>query len=207
LAPVLPLLVLLLAGGWWAAGSQARRAGHPRWVRAAGIWAAGRRVSTTVAKARRSRATEGAPNRPQITAPFAAKAQDAPVTVVVVPTSKDSQTSTPFTHGRRRKHGGTDVGRETGNSGVSTPDSPPGQLAALRPRRPGHQAKASRRLGASGRSDPRFALAASWPLERGRQLELWQRRSAGPLPGTLRPPASSAWPSAFEAAQAPCRSF
>ena len=181
LAPVLPLLVLLLAGGWWQLFVSARR----RWgtplgggLLGIGLLAAG--VSTTVGQSQAIERREGAPIG-AITAAIRRQAQDAPVTVVVVPTSKDLNQHS-FTHAGRR-NGGRIVGRETGKQRrehalilrqaswllLATGDQ-------------GTKRKASRRLGAQVRSDPRFALAASWPWSEGRQLELWQRRAQAPSP-------------------------
>ncbi len=196
LAPVLPLLVLLLAGGWWQLFVSARR----RWgtplgggLLGIGLMAAG--VSTTVGQSQAIESHEGAPIG-AITAAIRRQAQDAPVTVVVVPTSKDLNQHS-FTHAGRR-NGGRIVGRETGKQRrehalilrqaswllLATGDQ-------------GTKRKASRRLGAQVRSDPRFALAASWPWSEGRQLELWQRRAQAP-PRNASTPASSAWPRALK---------
>ena len=179
IAPVLPLLLLILARGWWQIGLALQR----RWGPAAAvpglalglISAAG--VSANGAAARIDR-TAPAPLS-EVMARLRQATHDQPTTLVVVPDSRDLNQHSVTSIGRRQ--GGQILGRQLGKHT---------EEHALALRRSdwfllasGDQGTRSRRLrqlSAKVRQDGRFEAIAHWPWTRGRQVELWHRRTKAP---------------------------
>jgi len=179
IAPVLPLLVLVLARGWWQIGLALQH----RWGPAAalpglalGLMSA-TGVSASDAAARIDR-TEPAPLS-EVMARLRQATQNQPTTLVVVPDSRDLNQHSVTSIGRRQ--GGQILGRQLGKHteehALALQRSDWFLLAS------GDQGTRSRRLrqlSTRVRQDGRFEALAHWPWTRGRQVELWHRRTNAP---------------------------
>lgn len=179
IAPVLPLLVLLLARGWWVL-LQAARARFGPWLGAVllGVGLLGTAATTASERAGELEQRAEAPV-PEVIAAVRQRVGTAPTTVVVIPTTADVNQHNVSTFGRLG--GGQILGRESGKQEREHAlVLQQAQWLLLASGDQGTKRKESRRLSRSVRSDGRFELVGSWPWTKGRQLELWQRRAAAP---------------------------
>jgi hypothetical protein len=179
IAPVLPLLVLLLARGWWvllwAAGAR-----FGPWLGAVllGVGLLGTGATTASERAGELERRAEAPV-PEAIAAVRQRVGTAPTTVVVIPTTADVNQHNVSTFGRLG--GGQILGRESGKQEREHAlVLQQAQWLLLASGDQGTKRKESRLLSRSVRSDGRFQLVSSWPWTKGRQLELWQRRAAAP---------------------------
>ena len=189
IAPVLPLLTLLLAWGWWWIGELLARRWSP--LAAGGILAAGLAAGLAAAAVGTARERLDAIERPDPSpiAPLITRLRalegDRPTTLVMVPGTGDLNEQNVTYFGRLQ--GGRIVARRVGKwprehdqilrrSGwilLATGD----QGARREPYR-----ELSRRV----RSDGRFEPVGSWSWTEGRKVELWRRKGgeggkAGPV--------------------------
>jgi len=180
IAPVLPLLTLLLARGWWQIGLWLGvRRGTPA---AAGLLAAG--LLSGVANLVRTQAAalqrqEPSP-APAAMAELRRRVGDAPTTLLVVPGSPDLNEQTLTTYGRLA--GGRIEARRLGRRENEHPlvlERSAWLLLATGDQ--GTTWPGSRALSERVRRDGRFERRAHWPWNQGREVELWQRRSDAPL--------------------------
>ncbi|MEB3332334.1 MAG: glycosyltransferase family 39 protein [Synechococcaceae cyanobacterium] len=175
IAPVLPLLVLLLARGWWqlGLGLQARWGAKPAALALAAALASG--GADTIA-ARRAE-IEAAPAAPvqAVLESLRQRVGRQPTTLIVLPSTAALNQHNISSFGRLG--GGAIVGRQAGKRDTEHPlvlDQARWLLLASGDQ--GTKDKPSRRLSRKVRRDGRFALVQRWPWSRGRQVELWQRR-------------------------------
>ena len=181
IAPVLPLLVMLLAEGWWRLGLWLRRRGGRR-LAAAGL------AGGLVASGLSSIQSRNAAIQRQDPAPVEAliahlrgRVGDRPTALLMVPGSPDLNEQTVTNAGRRA--GGRIEARRLGRRQSEHPlVLERSQWLLLASGDQGTNRPASRELSHRLRADGRFERLASWPWSEGREVELWQRRRADGRP-------------------------
>ncbi|WP_371734176.1 glycosyltransferase family 39 protein [Synechococcus sp. CCY 9618] len=181
IAPVLPLLLILLSRGWWALALWLRA----RWGRRAALAALGLGLvgSAGTTAVQRAEALERDPPLPlaSLVGDLRQRAGPAPTTVIVIPTTADFNQNNVTMFGRAG--GGEVVGRETGKrreEHLLVLQEAEWLLLATGDQ--GTRRKESRQLSRKVRSDGRFSLVRSWPWDKGRRVELWQRSADAPPP-------------------------
>ncbi len=181
IAPVLPLLLLLLAAGWWQLG---------RWLSArlgdrtgaallgAGLLAGGVNSATAALAALQPHE----PNPlPDLISRLRSAVGDAPTTLLVVPGSPSLNEQNVTTYGRM--DGGRIEGRRLGRRRSEHPlvlERAGWLLLASGDQ--GTNRPGSRELSLRVRSDGRFEPVGRWPWSEGRQVELWKRRGQAAPP-------------------------
>ena len=176
---VLPLLVLLLARGWWEIGQRLEGLGNRRLAvagLAAGLMTLGTQTVTTRVEKIESRPESALP---QLMDRLRLIVGRRPTTLLVLP-SKAQLNQHTTTH-LGRLDGGRIVGRQPSKSRLDNPLSlDRGEWFVLSSQR--LRDKAARQLDRLVRRDPRFTLVAQWPQPDGSRLELWRRRCDSPPP-------------------------
>jgi len=181
IAPVLPLLVLLLSRGWWALVLWVRA----RWGRSAALAALGLGLigSAGTTGMQRAEALERTPPFPManLMGDLRQRVGTAPATVIVIPTTADFNQNSVTLFGRTG--GGQIVGREIGTHEEEHPlVLRQAEWLLLATGDQGTHREVSRQLSHAVRSDGRFALVRRWPWSQDRQIEIWQRRADVPPP-------------------------
>ncbi len=181
IAPVLPLLVLLLARLWWALLLWIRA----RWGRKAALTVLGLGLigSATASAAERAEALERQPPFPiaELIRDLRQHVGSAPTTVIVIPTTGDFNQSNVTVFGR--SGGGGIVGREIGKREQDHPlVLREAEWLVLATGDQGSHREVSRKLSRQVRRDGRFERLNSWPWNEGRSIELWHRRADAPPP-------------------------
>lgn len=180
-APVLPLLVLLLAEGWWRLGLWLRRRGGRR-LAAAGL------AGGLLASAASTLQSRAAAIQRQDPAPVEAvirelrqRVGDRRTALLMVPGSPDLNEQTVTNAGRRA--GGRIEARRLGRRHSEHPlVLERSQWVLLASGDQGTNRPASRELSHRLRADGRFERVASRPWSEGREVELWQRRQSDARP-------------------------
>jgi 4-amino-4-deoxy-L-arabinose transferase-like glycosyltransferase len=181
IAPLLPLLALLLARGWWLLARALRRWLGPApgmLLLGAGLTAAG----LFTVRQRALALTPAAPRpAPLVCERLRAAVGQRPATLLVLPSSDDLNQHTITTYCRR--DGGRAVGRqplpgatEAGRIGQRS------QWLLLATGDQGTDREGADSLSRSLRADPRFQMIAHWPWSEGRRLELLQRQPGATAP-------------------------
>lgn len=175
IAPVLPLLLMLLAAGWWMLGQRlverlGARTGAA--LLGAGLLAgAGGGGASALAALQPSE-----PNPlPALIARLRSEVGDAPTTLLVVPGSPSLNEQNVTTFGRM--DGGRIEGRRLGRRRSEHPlvlERADWLLLASGDQ--GTNRPGSRELSLRLRSDGRFEPVGHWPWSEGRRVELWRRR-------------------------------
>ena len=181
IAPVLPLLTLLLARGWWELGLWiARRRGQP-WagsLLAAGLLsAAGINANASIAQLERN------PNSgvAEAMGSLRQRVGDQPTTLLISASSPDLNEQTLTLLGRQQ--GGQILVRRLGrNPGEQDLALEQGQWWLIASGDQGTTRPSARALSRAVRRDGRYDLVQNWPWSKGRRLELWQRRPSAPQP-------------------------
>jgi 4-amino-4-deoxy-L-arabinose transferase-like glycosyltransferase len=177
LAPLLPLLALVLAQGWGALGRGLPAPWGPLLV---GFGLAGA-AGTTLAKRLADRVPATAQPLESVVAAVQDGSPATPRTLIVVPSTPQLNQHNISYYGRRS--GGALVGRQLGSgAGDTAAVLAQGRLVLLAR---GDQGSVSRRaamLSAAVRSSGRFRLRQSWPRPEGGAVELWERRAEAPAP-------------------------
>jgi len=178
IAPLLPLLSLLLARGWWWIGQQLAR----RWgsLVAGGALAAGLVAATAGTTQERLVALEHpAPSPIPAAIDRLRRAEGGrPVTLVMVPGTGDLNEQNVTYFGRLG--GGRIVGRRVGrNPREHDQILRRSSWILLASGDQGARRESHRQLSQRVRSDGRFEQVGSWPWTEGRSLELWRRRGGG----------------------------
>ncbi|MGB7563175.1 MAG: glycosyltransferase family 39 protein [Prochlorococcaceae cyanobacterium] len=181
IAPVLPLLVLLLARGWWALLLWIRAS----WGRKAALAVLGLGLigSSAASAAERAEELERKPPFPmaELIRDLRQRVGTAPTTVIVIPTTGDFNQSNVTVFGRIG--GGEIVGREIGKREQEHPlVLRQAEWLMLATGDQGTHREVSRQLSRQVRSDGRFERLNSWPWNEGRSIELWHRRADAPPP-------------------------
>ena len=184
IAPVLPLLILLLSQGWWAVGLQLQqRLGRTAGI--TGLVAGLLGVSAGTAKASLSGLETTAPSVvPVAIEQLRQRVGNQPTTVLIAASSKDFNEQTLSYLGNLQ---GSQIqvrrlGRNSGQEEIALDQA---QWWLLATGDQGTSRKSARALSKRVRQDPRFERVQRWPWSRGRQLELWQRRESAPKPEPL----------------------
>ena len=183
IAPVLPLLTLLVARGWWQIGLwlQARPGLSGGAIGAGalalGLLAGAGELASAQARALRREAPSPAP---AAMAELRRRVGETPITLLVVPGSPDLNEQTLTTYGRLG--GGRIEARRLGRNRREHPvvlERSDWLLLATGDQGTTHPG--SRELSERIRRDGRFERLAHWPWNAGRQVELWQRRDGAPF--------------------------
>ena len=175
IAPLLPLLTLLLARGWWLLGRELqRRLGRPLTL---ALLAGGLLGGATALAQERNQALqrqEPSP-APAAMAELRRRVGQAPVTLLVLPNGPDLNEQTLTTYGQLA--GGQVVARHLGDRPSDTPlVLRRSDWLLLTSGEPGFTSPQASALAERVRRDGRFQRAASWPWGQGRAVELWQRK-------------------------------
>lgn len=175
IAPVLPLLLMVLAAGWWHLGRWLRARLGPRSSAAllgTGLLA----VGGSSASAALSGLRPGEPNPlPALIARLRSEVADAPTTLLVVPGSPSLNEQNVTTYGRMQ--GGRIEGRRLGRRRSEHPlVLERAEWLLLASGDQGTNRPGSRELSLRVRTDGRFEPVGRWPWSEGRQVELWRRR-------------------------------
>lgn len=181
IAPVLPLLVLLLAEGWWRLGLWLRRRGGGR-LAAAGL-AGGLLASAATTLQGRAAAIQRQDPAPveAVIRELRQRVGDRPTALLMVPGSPDLNEQTVTNAGRRA--GGRIEARRLGRRHSEHPlVLERSQWVLLASGDQGTNRPASRELSHRLRADGRFERVASQPWSEGREVEIWQRRQADARP-------------------------
>jgi len=175
IVPVLPLLLMLLAAGWWRLGLWlVQRLGDRGGavLLAAGLLSASAGSGATALASLRP--AEANP-LPDLIARLRLEVGDAPTTLLVVPGSPSLNEQNVTTYGRLG--GGRIEGRRLGRRRSEHPlvlERADWLLLATGDQ--GTNRPGSRELSLRLRSDGRFEPLGRWPWSEGRQVELWRRR-------------------------------
>ena len=184
IAPVLPLLALLLARGWWALGQWISRRRSGRWAGSALalglISAAGIEARASLSQLDRN------PPSSVVTAMqnLRDRVGEAPTTLLISGSSADLNEHTLTMLGRER--GGQILVRRLGrNPGEQELALEQGQWWLLANGDQGTTRPSARALSRSVRRDGRYERVQTWPWSRKRQLELWRRKPTAGEPGSF----------------------
>ena len=180
IVPLLPLLTLLVARGWWQIGLELRRRVHePSRSRllAAGLLSLGlgTAATDTVLRQRQALQHQAPSPAPEAMAELRRRVGEQPVTLLVVPGSPDLNEQTLTTYGRL--NGGQIVARRLGRDRREHPlVLKRSDWILLATGDQGTTRPISRELSHRIRQDGRFQRVSHWPWNEGREVELWQRR-------------------------------
>ena len=184
IASVLPLLILLLARGWWELGltlqRQLQRRG--RTGRGSGALALALGLAALAGSSLQSRAAALQTSRssplPELMAELRGRVGRQPTTVLLLPGAADLNDHTATFYGRRDQ--GQILVRSLGKNRADHPlVLERADWVVLASGDQGHRRPAVQELSRGLRGDGRFLLVKQWPWSQGRQVELWRRR-----PGT-----------------------
>ena len=175
IAPVLPLLLILLARGWWLVLAWLERHWGRRssllWLLASLLCTAS---GTALTRQREIEAKAGSPVT-KIMAELRGRVGSTPTTLLVIPTTASLNQHNVTLYGRIK--GGNILGREVGKKRLEHPlvlDTAEWFLLASGDQ--GTRRDVSRELSQQVRRDGRYRLLKRWPWSKQRHLELWQRR-------------------------------
>ena len=184
IAPVLPLLALLLARGWWALGQWIASRRRERWAGGAlalGLLSAG----AIEARASLSQLHHDPPS--SVVAALRSlreRVGDTPTTLLISGSSADLNEHTLTLLGRQ---GGSQIlvrrlGRNPGEQELALEQ---GQWWLIASGDQGTTRPSARALSRAVRRDGRYERVQTWPWSRRRQLELWRRKPAAAQPGSF----------------------
>ena len=184
ITPVLPLLALLLARGWWLVGEAiAARGGRPAALVAltSGLLAA---AGGTVAERSTAIVQPGGFPVPEAMAEVRRRVGERPTTVLLVASRPDFNEHTATVYGRLA--GGRIVARQVGRRpGQQEAVLAGGEWLLLATGDQGSGRPSAQELSRAVREDGRFERIRHWPRRDEADLELWQRRSTASLPRTF----------------------
>lgn len=181
IAPVLPLLLILVAAGWWQLGQWLRQRFGARTSAAllgAGLVAgAGCSSAGALAALQPSEANP----LPALIARLRSEVGDVPTTLLVVPGSPSLNEQNVTTYGRM--DGGRIEGRRLGRRrSEHALVLERAEWLLLASGDQGTNRPASQELSLRLRTDGRFEPVGRWPWSEGRQVELWRRRGQAAPP-------------------------
>jgi 4-amino-4-deoxy-L-arabinose transferase-like glycosyltransferase len=179
IAPVLPLLVLLLARGWWELGCWLARRRNRRWAGAAlslGIFSAG---GIAAQASLRELKQEPASSVVAVMHSLRQRVGNQPTTLLIAASSPDLNEQTLTLLGRER--GGQILVRRLGRSpGQQELALEQGQWWLIATGDQGTNRRSAKALSQAVRRDGRYEQVDTWPWTHQRQLELWQRKPGAP---------------------------
>ena len=181
IAPVLPLLLLLLTRGWWSLGAVAEQRLNQGW--AAALLAGGLLASLTQSVSVRIAAIQDRPGSPAaaVIGRLRQVVGERPTLLALAASSPELNEQTLTYLGRQ--NGGQILARRLGSS--------PSEHAlaleqtewwVLATRDQGTKRLPARALSRRVRSDGRFERVASWPWTKKRAVELWRRKPTAAKP-------------------------
>ena len=185
IAPVLPLLALLLARGWWALGTWIAQRGHGRW--AEGALALGLLGAAGVNAEASLRQLERQPPSSVVQALEHLRQQvgTAPTTLLITASSPDLNEHTLTLLGRQQ--GGNILVRRLGrNPGEQDIALEQGQWWLIASGDQGTTRASAKALSRAVRRDGRYEPVQRWDWNKGRQLELWRRKPEAPTPESFQ---------------------
>ena len=184
ITPVLPLLALLLARGWWLVGEAiAGRGGRPAALVAltSGLLAA---AGGTVTERAAAIVQPGGFPVPEAMAEVRRRVGERPTTVLLVASRPDFNEHTATVYGRLA--GGRIVARQVGRRpGQQEAVLAGGEWLLLATGDQGSGRPSAQELSRAVREDGRFERIRHWPRRDEADLELWRRRNTAPLPRTF----------------------
>jgi len=184
IAPVLPMLALILAQGWLVV-TQAltkRMPAQTGWILLTTLLS----TSTALGMQERWQAIQSRPGSPAIDVVKAIRKRtaDQPSTVLLAASDRDLNEQTLSYLGQI--NGGNIQARRLGRTkGQDELALDQGRWWILVTGDQGTSRKTARALSRRVRSDPRFARRQTWTWSKGRQIELWQRADTAPEPARL----------------------
>jgi hypothetical protein len=185
IAPVLPLLALLLARGWWALGQWIAQRRSGRWAGSAlalGLLSAG----GIEAQASWSQLDREPPS--SVVAAIQnlrARVGETPTTLLISGSSPDLNEHSLTLLGRQQ--GGQILVRRLGrNPGEEELALEQGEWWLLASGDQGTTRPSARALSRAVRRDGRYERVQIWPWNKGRQLELWRRRPGVAAPSSFQ---------------------
>jgi len=185
IAPVLPLLVLLLTRGWWALGCWMAQHRNHRW--AGGALALGL-ASTAGLNANASIAQlERQPPSSVVEAMGSVRQSvgNEPTTLLITASNPDLNEHTLTLLGRQQ--GGEILVRRLGrNPGTEELALEQGQWWLIASGDQGTTRPSARALSRAVRRDGRYERVQVWPWTKQRQLELWRRKPSAPEPTSFQ---------------------
>ena len=179
IAPLLPLLALLLAQGWWQLGLELQRRLGRRG--SAALLATGLLAAVTAQGQSREAALRRQEPSPAPAAMAALRRQvgEGRVSLLVVPDGPDLNEQTLTTYGRLG--GGQIVARSLGRRAEPDLVLKRSEWVLLASGDQGTAKPEGRILAERVRRDGRFQLVAHWPWRPGSDVELWRRRREAPV--------------------------
>lgn len=180
IAPLLPLLSLLLTRGWWQLGLEFRNRFGP--LKTTGLLAAGLLGGAAVLAQERGAAVQqrSSAAAPTAMAELRRRVGETPVTLLVLPNAPDLNEQTLTTYGRL--NGGQILARRLGSRASDHPlvlKRSDWLLLASGEQADGVDPQAAA-LAEQVRRDGRFQRVGQWPWYPGHGVELWQRRPEAP---------------------------
>ena len=181
IAPVLPLLILLLSRGWWSLGAVLEQRLNKGW--SAALLAGGLLASLTQSASARIAAIQARPGSPatEVIGRLRQVVGERPTLLALAASSPELNEQTLTYLGRQ--NGGQILARRLGSS--------PSEHAlaleqtewwVLATRDQGTKRPPARALSRQVRSDGRFERIASWPWTKKRAVELWRRKPTAARP-------------------------
>ncbi|MFM7734256.1 MAG: 4-amino-4-deoxy-L-arabinose transferase, partial [Cyanobium sp.] len=181
IAPVLPLLLLLLARGWWQLGLALRSHWGTIGARAGlGLALLAASLGTGSERAAAIQSRSGFPV-PEAVEELRRRAGGGPLTLLMMASRPDLNTHTATVYGRLK--GGQVVARQVGrNPGSQSSVLDSAEWLLLAGGDQGSSRPSARALSRAVRQDSRFERLRQWPRDKGPDLELWRRRADAPAP-------------------------
>ncbi|MEN9860082.1 MAG: hypothetical protein RLZZ515_564 [Cyanobacteriota bacterium] len=181
IAPVLPLLALLLARGWWALGEWVAQRRDSRWAGSALalglVSAAGINAQASLRQLDRQPPS----NVVQAMQRLRQQVGAAPTTLLIAASSPDLNEHTLTLLGRQ--DGGNILVRRLGrNPGQEALALDQGQWWLIATGDQGTTRASAKALSRAVRRDGRYEPVQRWAWSKGRQLELWRRKPAAAQP-------------------------
>ncbi len=180
-APVLPLLALLIAQGWlFLLHSSSRKIGtRLAWTALLGCFA----VSAVLTARQRWSELTRAPGAPAIEMleELRVRSGNQPATLLLVASKRNFNEQTLSYLGQLdgRNIQARRMGRHSAQLDLTLDQS---EWWVLATGDQGTSRKSRRQLSRAVRNDPRFELLESWDWSKGRQIELWKRKSSAATP-------------------------
>jgi 4-amino-4-deoxy-L-arabinose transferase-like glycosyltransferase len=181
IAPLLPLLLMLLALGWWRLFLGLRR----RWGEVGGRAGLGlgllaAALNTGTVRAAAIQAQSGFP-LPEAIAELRNRVGDQPITLLMMASQPDLNDHTATVFGRLQ--GGQVIARQVGrNAGTQTAVLDSAEWLLLATGDQGSRRPSARELSRAVRQDSRFERVRSWSRAKAPDLELWRRRAEAAQP-------------------------
>ena len=181
IAPLLPLLALLLARGWWELGTWIAQRRDGRW--AGGALALGLLSAGGITAGSSLSQLDPTPPSSVVEAMGSLRKRvgHAPTTLLIAASSPDLNEHTLTALGRQ---GGADIlvrrlGRNPGEQDLALEQ---GQWWLIASGDQGTTRPSARALSRAVRRDGRYERVQRWPWSRQRQLELWRRKPSAAAP-------------------------